>query len=185
MILFIILIFAGVRVMRIRHRALFMIVFTPLFWLPFLGSLFFTSSIILGNQYFKSGHYEDAALNFLEFDQFRSTFPGTLFSQYLISDHQIKLFEERFLIALYHSKLYQRFSDRFNPDTIKGRPLVEQPFWMLYLADSYWHLEQKQAGKTLFFRSYLMALSVLNQKQLGYYETYLKTMSDFKRMVIR
>jgi len=178
-IIYILFFFLFVRYLRISVKTLLGIIFAILQIFTLTGIFILTQPIVLGNYYFKNGMYKDASVYYLNFQKrYENNKIYNFLYNNLMNGNYFYRFKKNLMISLYSSKKYDKFiSFTQNNEEIINFIIKknEIPFYLFYLAHSYYEIGQIKSAKTVFYKSYLMALSKLDKKQLEYYENLVKT----------
>lgn len=171
--------FLFISYLRISVKTLLGIVFVILQILTLTSVFILTQPIVLGNYYFKNGMYKDASIHYLNFQKRyeNNKIYNFLYNNLMNTDYYFR-FKKNLMISLYSSKKY----DKFILFTQNNEELInfmikknEIPFYLFYLSHSYYEIGQIKTAKTIFYKSYLMALSEFDKKRLEIYENLIKT----------
>lgn len=171
--------FLFIRYLRITNKIVFGVIFTILQISTFIGIIVITQPIVLGNYYFKNGMYKDASVHYLNFQKRyeNNKIYNFIYNNLMNNDFFYK-FKKNLMISLYSSKKYDKFIlfTQNNDESINFMiKKNEIPFYLFYLSHSYYEIGQIKSAKTLFYKSYLMALSDFDKNQLEIYENLIKT----------
>ncbi|MBN2694259.1 hypothetical protein JXR93_06320 [bacterium] len=157
--------------LKVIHKKTFFTLFSFIY--TFFSFIIFHSTypIILGNYYYESGFYADSMKHYKEVKKRLNSSNYSFIYRYLYSSLSENEVDRRVAISTYSAQKYDQAIPLLRRELEKARK-SEQPYFMLYIANSFLKRGEKKEANRLAVKSYLMAISIFDEKELKNYEIF-------------
>ncbi len=157
--------------LKIIHKKTFFIFFSLLFISVTILLFYSTYPISLGNYYYESGFYADSMKHYKEIKKRLDNSNYRFIYRYLYTSIPENEIDRRIAISTYSSQKYDQAIPLLRRELERARK-NEQPYFMLYIANSLLRRGEKKEADRLAVKSYLMALSIYDEKDLKTFEIF-------------